>query len=122
MPSIDELKNEAPIQETLPTGVTDEESYVPEQPSKFNELFNKVLTAETGSGSIDDYLQHPMNFNQSKGLARILRGLTGIIGNLSLAIIDIGLGILEFSKEKKAVVENVQYNGNANSQTNVNLY
>jgi hypothetical protein len=105
MPTIDELKNDAPVGETFPEAVTDEESFVPEQPSRFNELLKKLLTAETGEGSIDSYLQHPMNFNNSKSMGRILRGLTGIIGNLSLAIIDIGLGVLEFSKENKGVVK-----------------
>jgi hypothetical protein len=105
MPTIDELKNEAPIPEQ--NFSTDEEisQVLQPEPSKLNGIFNKILTAETGEGSIGDYIEHPMNFNNSKGLARILRGLTGIIGNLSLAIIDIGLGVLEFSKENKGVVK-----------------
>lgn len=66
-----------------------------------NEFFNKIITAETGEGSIESYLDHPMNFNNSMGLAQTLRGLTGIIGNLNLAIIDIVFGALRFSKEKR---------------------
>lgn len=79
-------------------------AYEVEQPSRMSGFLDKVIHAETGPGSIGDYLEHPMNFNQSKGLARILRGLTGIIGNLSLAIIDVALGALEFSKEQKGAV------------------
>lgn len=61
------------------------------------------LRAETGSGSIEDYLDHPMNFNNSKAIARMLRGAEGLFGSLRLAIIDIVLGGLEFAKERKAV-------------------
>lgn len=79
----------------------------PQQESKANEMLNRVLTSETGQGSIGDYIEHPMNFNQSKGLARVLRGLTGIVGNLNLAIIDVVLGVLEFSKEKRGMLNGV---------------
>jgi len=60
------------------------------------------LRTPTGEGSIDNYLDHPLNFNNSQALARILRGLTGILGSLDLAIIDIAVGLLEFIKPKKA--------------------
>lgn len=61
------------------------------------------LTAETGEGAIEDYLDHPLNFNQSKSVAQMLRGFTGLLGNLKLAIIDIVMGGLQFAKERKAV-------------------
>lgn len=60
------------------------------------------LKAETGPGGIEEYIEHPLNFSSSKGLARMIRGLTGILGSLNLAIIDIVIGGLEFMKEKKA--------------------
>lgn len=64
-----------------------------------NEFLKKLITTETGPGPISEYIDHPMNFNKSKGLARILRGLSGFMGNsLKLAIIDIVIGGLEFSK------------------------
>lgn len=66
-----------------------------------------VLKAKTGEGSVGDYLDHPMNFNNSQGMARVLRGLTGIVGSLDLAIIDIVVGVLDLLKTtKKGVVEN----------------
>lgn len=60
------------------------------------------LRAETGEGTIEDYLEHPLNFFKSKGFAQILRGLTGFFGNLKLAIIDVILGTLQFVKERRA--------------------
>lgn len=92
------------------TGVTDESSptlgevVTEEQPqlnSRFSDLFNRILTAETGEGSIEEYIDHPMNFKNSKGLAQMLRGFTGIIGNLKLAVIDVVFGFLRFSSENK---------------------
>lgn len=50
------------------------------------------LTAKTGSGSIEDYILHPLNFGGSRGMAQILRGCTGIAGDLDLALIDIVIG------------------------------
>lgn len=60
-----------------------------------------ILKAKTGEGAIEDYIQHPLNFNNSHGLARIIRGFTGILGALDLAIIDIGVGVLEFFKDRR---------------------
>lgn len=59
------------------------------------------LKATTGEGSVEMYLDHPMNFNNSKGMARVLRGLTGIIGSLDLAIVDITVGLLDLLKMNK---------------------
>lgn len=60
------------------------------------------LKAKTGPGSIEDYMDHPMNFKKSKGMAQMLRGFTGIAGELDLAIVDITLGAFQFVKEEKA--------------------
>ena len=59
------------------------------------------IMAETGDGPIESYIEHPLNFNQSRGFAQILRGLSGILGNLKLAVIDISLGVLQVLKERK---------------------
>lgn len=64
------------------------------------------LAAKTGSGSIDDYVKHPLNFSESRGMAQILRGCTGIAGDLDLAIVDIAIGgfnLLLEGKKKHAV-------------------
>lgn len=59
------------------------------------------LKAKTGDGAIEDYLQHPLNFDNSRGVAQILRGCTGIAGSLDLAILDIALGTIQVLKDKK---------------------
>lgn len=62
----------------------------------------EFLKAKTGEGSIESYLDHPLNFVKSKALAQIIRGLTGMFGALNYAIIDIVMGSLNFVKGKGA--------------------
>lgn len=59
------------------------------------------LKAKTGPGPIDDYIDHPMNFNGGRAAAQILRGLTGLLGALDLAIIDILIGTIQAINERK---------------------
>lgn len=107
MPTLDDIANntETVNPNEMPT-IEPIAVQEPQQSSRMQEILNKIMTAETGDGSVGDYIEHPMNFLKSKGLARVLRGLTGIFGSLSLAIIDIAVGALEFSKERKGVVNN----------------
>lgn len=104
--TLDDIANEQTMK--VPNPETD---YLPvidyeETQSRKSEMFSRVMTAETGEGSIGDYIEHPMNFNNSKGLAQVIRGLTGMTGNLNLAIIDVIFGALRFSKEKKGKLAN----------------
>lgn len=70
-----------------------------------DEMFSKIknfFKKETGEGDLDIYLNHPLNIKQTKGMCHILRGLSGLFGNLKNAIFDIVIGILkEFYKNKK---------------------
>jgi hypothetical protein len=63
------------------------------------------LKYETGEGSVSDYVDHPLNFNNSKPMARVIRGLTGMFDNLNLAIIDIVIGGLEYVRGKRTSSE-----------------
>lgn len=58
--------------------------------SKFMDLFR----VETGPGELKDYIDCPMNFDRSEGLAQILRGASGFIGAnfLRSALLDIVVG------------------------------
>ena len=58
------------------------------------------LAAPTGEGDIENYINHPLNFDNKKSTARILRGCTGLCGQLDYALIDIALGVIEKIKEK----------------------
>lgn len=64
-------------------------------------IFIDILKSKTGQGTIEDYKEHPLNFNNNSGLGQILRGLTGILGQLDLAIIDIFLGGFKILVERK---------------------
>ena len=58
------------------------------------------LAARTGDGAVEEYLNHPLNFDGKSSTARILRGATGLCGQLDYAVIDIALGVIEKIKEK----------------------
>jgi hypothetical protein len=63
------------------------------------------LKAQTGEGSIESYLQSPLNFNESRAVARILRGLQGMVGNMDYAIVDISVGILDYMRGRRGNVD-----------------
>ena len=58
-------------------------------------LWMKILTAESPKKEVNEYLNHPLNFDQDKSTGKIIRGAEGIIGNLDRAIIDILIGVIE---------------------------
>ena len=67
--------------------------------------WRRLLTAQTGPGTVEDYLDHPLNWSHSVGLAQAIRGFVGLVGNeLRLAIVDIifgGLRVLTAGKGPK---------------------
>ena len=58
------------------------------------------LAARTGSGAIEEYIEHPLNYDNTRSTARILRGATGLCGELNYALVDIALGVIEKIQEK----------------------
>lgn len=77
-----------------------EEQKPKEQKPKFDMI--EFLTRETGDGEVSEYLSHPLNFNQSQSIGKVIRGFTGLLGkSLKFAILDIITGLLQFSKERK---------------------
>lgn len=57
------------------------------------------LFVETGPGAVDSYVDHPLNFSRSVGLGQIIRGLTGILGSLEYAVVDIVIGFIRWRSE-----------------------
>jgi hypothetical protein len=62
--------------------------------------------AQTGAGDLSEYKNHPLNWNQSKPVARIIRGFTGLLGELNFAVVDILIGFFEMTSKKKGLSEN----------------
>ena len=63
-----------------------------ETPAIKESFFEKIFDVPTGKGSVEEYDNHPLNFTGTRGMSRILRGLTGILGDLDKAIVDIIIG------------------------------
>jgi len=72
-----------------------------ESPERSGFNFFDFLRTPTGEGSIDDYINNPLNFNQSKSIAQILRGMSGFLGALNYAIFDLIIGTFNFTREFK---------------------
>ena len=93
------------INESAPAPAEEQPAPAPIEESKGIGIDLGFLQAKTGEGSIDSYIEHPMNINKSRGLAQVIRGFTGLFGALDLAIIDIVVGLMQFTKERKEVKE-----------------
>lgn len=86
------------IGEETVASATEEIQDRPEKEMEEKQSIFDILMVETGPGDFKDpvYMEHPFNFNNSEAMARIIRGLTGIVGELRLAIIDILIGSYQF--------------------------
>jgi hypothetical protein len=76
-------------------------TYYEEQPKQSIKERFPWLFAQSADEPIENYINHPMNFAKSEGLAQMLRGLSAIIGELRYAVIDVIIGFMKFTKENK---------------------
>ena len=61
-----------------------------------NSAIPDILTKESPKKDIDPhYIQHPMNFRNSNGLGRMIRGLEGGLGSLNYWPLDVTIGLLQ---------------------------
>ena len=79
-----------------------EQQAADEQPLGLGSIFSGVMDlfrVETGPGDISDYIDLPLNFDHSEGLAQVLRGASGFIGAnfLRSAILDLVVGFWRWS-------------------------
>jgi hypothetical protein len=98
MSSIEDMANN-----NIPGGAADTPPIegTPQKTITMPQIDLSFLQAETGAGELDQYINHVLNFNKSKSMAHIIRGLTGIFGNLNKGIIDVLLGVLQHFNNKK---------------------
>jgi len=67
-------------------------------------VWERVLKSPTGEGELLEYAEHPLNFNRSEGMARMIRGASGILGSLDLAIVDLVIGLIQVLIERRGSV------------------
>lgn len=120
MPTVEEIMN----QSTDDTNVYENGNGTYTVPHENIEVLNKPrfevpqwLKSPTGGGSIESYVNHPLNFNGSWGLAQVIRGLTGIFTNLDYAVIDIVMGALKMSNASKPKGAALLDGGNSGGNT-----
>lgn len=97
MTTVDDLAVKQDEQEQLAAAAVEPEV----QPRAGIDL--SFLKAQTGPGDVADYVNHPLNFAKSEGLGQVIRGLTGMLGEMRYAIVDIIMGAMRFSQERKKV-------------------
>lgn len=95
MPNLEEMLMEEQV--IKPEGSPAEET----QKAKFNMPSFSFLKAQSVDRPIEDYMEHALNFDKKKSTGRIIRGLEGFLGALNYAIIDVIMGMIEKSREKK---------------------
>lgn len=93
------------VEQPIGAGLTDTATMRPAveaEPVAEEPWWKRLLTAETGEGEIDAYRSHPLNWDGSLEVARLLRGLTGMLGNLRLAIVDVAFAIVKLATRRGA--------------------
>jgi len=58
-------------------------------------LWRRILEADSSPKPLGEFMNHPLNFDQSSSTARIIKGLEGIVGNLDKAIVDVVIGVIQ---------------------------
>jgi len=92
--------------------VPGESSQTLEPATVVSDGFFSVLLKKSPDKAIEEYNNHPLNYDRKESTGRILRGLEGLFSDLNYAIVDILLGILEKWKEgrqQKPSVKNMNY-------------
>ena len=92
---------EAPIIEPLEPAQAESE-FAAEGPGLREKL--SFLFVNTGPGPIGSYVDHPLNFSRSEGLAQIIRGLTGFLGSLEYAVVDLVIGFIRWRADNAAKI------------------
>lgn len=87
-------------------------------PARSSIDLKQILLKETGPGEIGAYIQHPFNFNGSVGVAQIIRGLTGMCGDLRKAVFDIAIGTIRMIKGDKVIPTPALSNGSEETTIN----
>lgn len=98
MPSLDDYAGVQPNQPQEALGMQPEP-----EPIQQRFALPEWIKAETGPGSIEEYVQHPLNFNSSREVAQVLRGLTGMFDRLNYAVIDVVMGVLRMGRKKPPI-------------------
>lgn len=101
MPNMDQLTDPIEKDELISDVPPAQSDMYPDSGPGISEKIMDFLTTETGEGEINDYVNHPLNIWQSSGVAQMIRGITGFVGNnLRLAVVDIVFGYFRYRNEQ----------------------
>jgi len=83
-----------PPSKTIEEALNDED-LTPDEKKDKPEGILKILLADSADKKLEDYTDHPLNYDHSDSTGRILRGVEGMIGNLDKALVDIIAGCVQ---------------------------
>ena len=86
-----------PIAEEIGAGAAPPELPAAPSPKTSEPWWKRVLTARSPDKPIEAYRQHPWNWDGSEPVGRLIRGMTGILGNLDFAIADVFIGLAQLT-------------------------
>jgi len=69
----------------------------------------QFLFTKTGPGTVESYLENPFCFKRSLGLAQVLRGLSGFLGGLDYALVDVAVGLFRWRSESVSDSQSVNF-------------
>jgi hypothetical protein len=104
--TIDQVINEQEMAEREKEAVS-----VQEQQPGSGFAVPEFLKAQSPDVPIENYLNHPLNFAKSMGLAQMIRGLEGMLGGLRYAVLDVVMGGMKFSQERKTIEPKFGFGG-----------
>jgi hypothetical protein len=84
----------------------DQSAEVVSKNNKFSWIKDKFimcLRSKSGEGTITDYKNNSLNINNDENIAQILKGFSGMFGNINSAVLDIIMGTINYFKSKKNV-------------------
>ena len=88
-------------EETKVEGVQGSQGVEKSNESSFKMPSFGFLKAQSIDRPVESYTEHALNFDKKMSTGRIIRGLEGVLGALNYAIIDIVIGLIEKSRERK---------------------
>ena len=73
-----------------------------DEPRRGVPWYKRLLTAKTGAGTLASYAKHPLAGDDSPSWRlRLVRGITGLIGDTDLAVADLVMAMVEAAASRR---------------------
>ena len=80
---------------TIESLAEEEQEDKPKDTTKGKSVLEWLAKTPSPSKSVDSYQSHPLNYDGDESTSRIIRGASGLLGNLDKASVDILVGVFK---------------------------